>query len=159
MNKSLVIVKPHAMGICSTVVADLESRISGKAIKTEAKTVKSAPKEFWQEFYNSNRERYYFWDNLMQKGFDGKGIFVAVYQGDKVQPMIKDVVGPTQVLKNPHDTIRGLYGRRLIESGEGIITLDDGVVIHGNVMHATDGTQGEFEREYAIFEKYLKYNN
>lgn len=156
MNNSLVMVKPHAMDMYEKIIGDLESKIGNKGKRKDSAMIENVSKEMWREFYSANREKYSYWDELMAKDFDNKSAFVAIYEGERIQQIIRELIGPTQVLKNSKSTIRGIYGRKLIDEGRGIIKLDEGIEIYRNVIHATDGTVGEFQREFKVFEKYFK---
>lgn len=155
-DKTFVMIKPTAFGMRHRVIRDLELKLEdrGKRIATAVIDAFSADK--LQAFYGEHRSKFPFWDELMEKGFVGKPAFAAVYEGENIIPIVRKIIGPTRVLENPYDTIRGKYGRMLLDQGRGIINLSGGVRIYENVIHATDETPGEFEREFGIMKDYFR---
>lgn len=157
MERSLVMIKRHSLGKHFEIVSDLERRMNGSGRKVLDCFTVPLPKEFFDSFYSNNRTKYSdWWDNLMETEFVGGRSRVLVYEGENIVPAIRNIVGPTQVLDNPKDTIRGKYGRQLIEDGHAIIRLSNGLEIYRNAIHATDETPGEFRREFDTVKPYLE---
>ncbi len=148
MEKTLVMVKPHAMGICNDIVRDLEVGIAGRGEKIFAKKIDNMPKAFFDNLYSINvRDTPFHWNEIIEKSLADRSAFFMVYEGKGIVPIVRNLNGVKQVFENPLDTIRGKYGRILHERGEGIISLSDGSEVIGNVIHATDETPGEYTRE------------
>ncbi len=157
MNRTLVVVKPHAMELHKDIIADLEAAIGKRAVKVKAVEISSTTLEMWKELYNVKRkEDTSWWQDFFQVGFANKPAFCLVFEGPNVVQIVKEIIGLSRdPLENEANTIRYKYATRLMEEGKGIITLSDGKKIEGNVIHATDTKEGEFEREYDIFKPYF----
>lgn len=154
MDNSLIIVKPHAIKLYENIIQDLEAQIGNRATKTHSKYIPSVPKETWEEFYAKHILEYNFFKELLQIDFNNKSAFVSVYNGKGIVKIIRNIIGKTNVLENSENTIRGKYGKIILEQ-DGPLILSDNTKIYKNVIHATDENPGEFEREFQIFKKYF----
>ena len=161
MERTLVAVKPHAMDMpYNDIIRDLEIGIHendnfrNQVTKTHARYIPSVPKEVWRKIYAENLKKFDHFEELLETDFDNQPSFVSVYKGEGIVKIVRNLAGPTQVLDNPKDTIRGKYGRLLLDK-KGVARLSNGEEIYRNVIHATDETPGEFEREFNTFKPYL----
>ena len=136
------------------ILADLEKGQNGSGKKIEEAYIAQLPEEVVKILYAPNYKKHDFWGEIMQRELINKFVYVAVYEGEGIVKLNRELIGPREVLKAPKNTIRGKYGRLLLKD-QGILRLSNGMEIVRNIIHATDETPGEFEREYKAFRDYL----
>lgn len=150
MDKTLVMLRPHAINMREEVFRDLETGIADNGKMAMSFETRPLSASCINELYYPCRSNYPWWDEFVKGEFVGRRAFVAVYTGNGILPLVRELIGPTNVSVNPFYTIRGKYGRILLEQGMGIVKLTGGKEVCRNIIHSTDETPGEFEREFNI---------
>jgi nucleoside-diphosphate kinase len=142
VEQTLVLIKPDHVDLADIILAELDSH----ARRVRTARVESIPLEVVEDHYAVHRGRSYF--GYMTASFAGRRTVVAVYEGEGVIQLFRELIGPTDPAKAPKNTIRGKY------SGDSLERATAEKRPCRNVIHRSDSPE-EFVRELAVWKEYL----
>ncbi len=129
MERTFVMIKPDGVqrGLVGTIIARLEE----KGLKLVAARFEVLTEKHFTEQYREHLEKPFF--PLLRQFIMGGPVFLMVWEGRDVVPLVRKMVGATNPQEAAPGTIRGDFG---IDTGR-------------NVIHASDSPESA-KREIAI---------
>jgi len=150
MNEStFIMIKPHAIQFTDEIL----SRLDVHAQRADEARILRVVRSVIQAHYEDLRNKPFFVP--MTEECVGKPVHIAVYRGDNVIDRLAEVIGPTNPLEAPDDSIRGMYRDRL--DVPVVTELDGGGMIVRNLVHRSL-TNRDAMREIIIWNNYLNGN-
>jgi nucleoside-diphosphate kinase len=129
MERTFVMVKPD--GVQRGLVGTIVTRLEEKGLKLVAVRFEILPEKRVTEQYREHLEKPFF--PSLKQFIMGGPVFLMVWEGRDVVPLVRKMVGATNPQEAAPGTIRGDYG---IDTGR-------------NVIHASDSAESA-AREIAI---------
>jgi nucleoside-diphosphate kinase len=130
VESTLLIVKPDA--VRRGLIGEVLRRVEAKGLRVAEMRMTTIDRATADEHYGEHREKPFF-DELV--GFIGSGpVVVARVEGERADPVLRSLMGPTDPALAPPGTIRG----------------DFGLIITENLVHGSDSPESA-ERELKLF--------
>jgi nucleoside-diphosphate kinase len=121
MDRSFVMIKPD--GVQRGLVGTIVSRLEAKGLKLVAARFENLPETRVTDQYKEHLSKPFF--PSLKKYIMGGPVFLMVWEGRNVVPIVRKVIGSTNPAEAAPGTIRG----------------DFGIDIGRNVIHASDSPE------------------
>jgi nucleoside-diphosphate kinase len=132
VERTFVMIKPD--GVKAGLVDEIRSRITKAGLKIVSSKRIKLNRELAEQLYSPHRGKPFF-EDLVKFVCSGE-VEVMMVEGRKAISTMRELVGPTDPSQAPKGTIRGDFGKSIME----------------NVIHAADSPESA-ERELSLFFK------
>ena len=132
MEKTFVMVKPD--GVQRNLIGEVVHRFEKKGFKLVGAKFMVISDELAEKHYGEHKGKPFF-SNLVEFITSGP-VFAMVWEGNEVIKTARKIIGSTNPLESENGTIRG----------------DFGMVVHKNIIHGSDSSESA-QREINLFFK------